>query len=73
MSGKEIEPPYLKISDMKAAIQQLGQNPRDFEITDIEKKIRMQRTEDLKKAKTDQVEMARLQRAPIHITFDMFL
>jgi hypothetical protein len=30
------------MGEMKAAIQALGQNPRDFEIADIEKKIRME-------------------------------
>lgn len=58
---------------MKSAMQQLGQNPRDFEITDIEKKLRMQQADDLKNTSIDQVEKARLMKQQIHITFEMFL
>lgn len=44
---KKVGPPYLKVSDLSSAMQKLGQNPREFEINDIEKRIRQEQRDDL--------------------------
>jgi len=58
----------------------LGQKPQDFEIADIEKKIRLEQGEALKakfKSQLDQSQLKKklneLQHAPVHITYAMFL
>lgn len=78
-STKKVGPPYLKVSDLSAAIQQLGQNPQEFEIKDIEKKIRQEQREELT-ASLGAAEQGQLKKkladlavAPIHITYEMFL
>lgn len=72
--------PYLKLSDLSAAIEELGEKPQDYEITEIEKKIRLDQAEALKASYKEQIdqsqekkELALLAAAPIHITYEMFL
>lgn len=48
--------PYLKLSDLSAAIEELGEKPQDYEITEIEKKIRLDQAEALKASYKEQID-----------------
>ena len=65
---------------MKSAIQKLGQQPQDYEITEIENNIKRQKEEEIREYYKEQIDQSKLKKdiaqidkMPIHITYDMFL